>query len=160
MYSPISFPLGRVRAQILSLVVTILHFLSCSGVPNYSHIHQLKYTSVETTLHNRLSFSSTTQRYFCVVQMWTVSLFVVSSSQQCRNKRSTLASMSVCYIYVFVWFKCFLPFSPEICYRPHATYSFLHESQAQIAHRCLEPELPGDGGRCQDRGGGEERKEN
>lgn len=29
-----------------------------------------------------------------------------------------------------------------MCDCPHATYSFLNESQAQIAHHCLEPELP------------------
>lgn len=39
--------------------------------------------------------------------------------------------------------------------RPRATYSFLNESQAQIAHHCLEPELPGEGGKG---GAGRERE--
>lgn len=34
-----------------------------------------------------------------------------------------------------------------MCDHPPATYSFLNESQAQIAHHCLEPELPGEGER-------------
>lgn len=63
--------------------------------------------------------------------------------------------MSVCCIYVFVWFKCILPFPHEMCDHPHATYSFLNESQAQIAHHCLEPELPGEGGK---EAGGRERE--
>lgn len=66
---------------------------------------------------------------------------------------STLSSMSGCCVYIFVWLKCILPSSPEICDRPHATYSFLNESQAQIAHLCLEPELPGEEGKA---GGGRE----
>lgn len=72
---------------------------------------------------------------------------------------STLASMSVCRIPIFVWFKRILPFSPEMYDCPDATYSFLNESQAQIAHHCLEPELPGErrGGRAEGEG---EREEN
>lgn len=42
--------------------------------------------------------------------------------------------------------------SPKRHDYPHATYSFLNGSQAQIAHHCLEPELSGEAGK-------EERKE-
>lgn len=61
--------------------------------------------------------------------------------------------MPACCIYIFLWVKCLLPFSPEMhrdavsVRRPCATYGSLNGSQAQIAHHCLEPELPGEGER-------------
>lgn len=46
-----------------------------------------------------------------------------------------------------------------MCDCPHATYSFLNESQAQIAHHCLEPELPREEGREERTEWAGERKE-
>lgn len=46
-------------------------------------------------------------------------------------------------IHIFVWFKHILPLLPPHMQSYNSTYSFLNESQAQIAHRCLEPELYG-----------------
>lgn len=51
-------------------------------------------------------------------------------------------------------------FIPRDVRLPRATYGFLNESQARIAHHCLEPELPGEGGKeGRGKGGDNERGE-